>query len=44
MTQYGGKDKVIQIMADEAEDPEVKKYALLATQKIMITHWDYLEK
>lgn len=38
----GAKGKVLALM--DHDDAEVKKQALLATQKIMIMNWDYLEK
>lgn len=38
--QLGIKLPLMSLM--ESKDPDVKKYALTAVQKIMVTNWEYL--
>lgn len=40
LTDIGAKDAVVKIMAHT--DPEVRKHALLASQKILVSRWEFL--
>ncbi|KAI6205382.1 hypothetical protein M3Y94_00785900 [Aphelenchoides besseyi] len=42
LEQQHGKQAVMKLLS--APDPNVRYHALLAVQKLMVTHWDYLAK